>query len=149
MRIIAIGILALAIASGVANAQTAGEQARVIGDFEQRVIAYVDGMTPAPTIFTLPVAMVFRQVIARTLAERHGIAVINGVGTYTHATALERFPANNFSVFPRVLHDALPPLPAPLEYRLLGHDLVIRDKETDIVVGVLRNAVGPSLTVIR
>ena len=40
-------------------------------------------------------------------------------------------------------------LPAPLEYRLIGHDLVIRDKEADIIVGVLPNAVGPALTVIR
>jgi hypothetical protein len=48
-----------------------------------------------------------------------------------------------------VLKDALPPLPTPLEYRLIGHDLVIRDTEANVVVGVLRDAVGSPLTVIR
>ena len=146
---IAIGTLALTLASGVANAQTAGEQARILRDFEHSVAAYVDGATPAPKIFTLPVAMVFRQLIARARADRGGVATINGVGSYAHATALERFPSNQLHAFPRVLADALPPLPAPLEYRLVGHDLVVRDQEADLVVCVLRNAVGPALTAIR
>ena len=146
---IAIVLLALTLASGVATAQTAGEQARIIRDFEQSVGAYVDGTTPAPKIFTLPVAMVFRQLIARTLAERDGVAVINGVDAHTHAAVLEQFPLEQLHDFPRVLQDALPPLPARLDYRLIGHDLVVRDKEADLVVGVMRNAVGPALTVIR
>ena len=146
MRIIAIGILALAIASGVAHAQTAGEQARIVGDFERSVAAYIDGATPAPAIFTLPVAMVFRQLIARALAERDGVAVINGVGAHPHTMILERFPSHELHEFPRVLQDALPPLPAALDYRLVGHDLVVRDKEAGVIVGVLRNAVGPALT---
>lgn len=146
---IAIGLLALALASGVANAQTAGEQARILRDFEYRVGAYVDGVTPAPKIFTLPVAMVFRQLIARALAERDGVAVINGADPHTHAAVLEPFPSNQLHDFPRVLQDALPRLPARLDYRLVGHDLVVRDTEADLVVGVMRNAVGPALTVIR
>ena len=176
MRTIAIGLLALALAHGVASAQTADEKARIIRDFEQRVADYtqqlkrpdlfpgaINAATPAPRIFTLPVAMVFRQEIARALAERDGVAdagvptmrtlhrgvAINGVGAFAHPAALEPFPSTALHEFPRVLHDALPPLPTPLEYRLLGHDLVVRDKEADIIVGVLRDAVGSSLTVIR
>lgn len=146
---IAIGVLGLTLVTGVANAQTPGEQARILRDFEHRVAAYVDGATPAPKIFTLPVAMVFRQLIAHALAERDGLAAINGVGAYAHANAMERFPSNQLHEFPRVLVDALPPLPAPLEYRLIGHDLVVRDQEADLVVGVVVNAVGPALAVIR
>jgi hypothetical protein len=144
MRTIAIGLLALALTGGVASAQTADEKARIIRDFEQSVVDYttrhkcldlfpeaVNATTPAPRIFTLPVAVVFRQEIARALAERDGIVAING------------------DAFPRVLQDALPPLPAPLEYRLIGHDLIVRDKEADFTVGVLREAVGSSLTVTR
>jgi hypothetical protein len=149
MRTIAIGLLAVALASGTATAQTAGEQARIIGEFEHSVAAYVDGETAAPKIFTLPVAMVFRQVIARALAERDGVAAINGVGAYAHVRAMDAFPSNQLHEFPRVLSDALPPLPPPLEYRLVGHDLVVRDKEANVVVGMMREAVGPALTVIR
>ena len=109
----------------------------------------INAATPAPRIFTLPVAMVFRQLIARTLAARDGVSVVNGVGAYVHATALEPFPSNQLHDFPRVLNDALPTLPTSLEYRLVGHDLVIRDPEADIIVGLLPNAVGPALTVIR
>jgi hypothetical protein len=162
MKTIAIGLLALALASGVATAQTAGEQARIIRDFEQRVADYTQrhrcldmlpeaavAMSPDPKIFTLPVAMVFRQLIARAVAERDGVAAINGVGAAAHVKAMQRFPSGELHEFPRLLQDALPPLPATLEYRLLGHDLIVRDKEADIVVGMMREAVGPALTVIR
>jgi hypothetical protein len=43
----------------------------------------------------------------------------------------------------------LPLLPEPLEYRLVGHDLVVRDRESNRVVGVLREAVGTAYTVVR
>ena len=146
---IAIGTLALTLASGIATAQTAGERARILRDFEHSVAAYVDGATPAPKIFTLPVAMVFRQLIARALVKLDGVTAINGVGPYGHPATLERFAPNQLHDFPRVLSEALPLLPRPLEYRLVGHDLVVRDQEADLVVGVLRNATGPALTAIR
>ena len=162
MRTIAIGLLALALAHGSAAAQTAGEQAQILRDFQESVAEYtqrdrcldtfpeaVNAVTPAPRIFTPPVAMVFRQMIARTLAERDGVAAINGVGPYAHPRVLNSFPSDQLHEFPRALHDALPPLPAALEYRLIGHDLVIRDKDVDIVVDMVRHAVGPAHTVIR
>jgi hypothetical protein len=162
MRTIAIGLLALVLGQGGASAQTADERARILRDFEQRVVDYTErhkcfdmfpealnAATPAPQIFTRPVAMVFRQEIARALAERDGVAAINGAGAFPHPTVLEPFPSIWLYEFPRVFQDALPPLPTPLEYRLIGHDLVVRDKEADIIVGVLRDAVGSRLTVIR
>ena len=158
MRTIAIGLLMIAFASGAATAQTAGEQAQIVRDFEQSLADYtqrhacldaIHVTAPAPKIFTLPVAMVFRQRIARALAAGDGVAAINGPGAYPHAHALKPFPANYLYDFPPVLADALPQLPPPLEYRLVGVDLVIRDKDGDIVIGVLRNAVGPALGFIR
>jgi hypothetical protein len=137
MRTIAIGFVALVIAHGGASAQTADERARILRDFDRRVADYTQqhddclafpearsAATPAPRIFTLPVAMVFRQLIADATPERNGADLMK-------------------------LREALPPLPPPLEYRLIGHDLVIRDQEADIVVAVLREAVGRPLAAIR
>ena len=162
MRTIAIGFIALALAHGASSAQTADERARIVRDFQQRVADYTQHPTcldllpeapnaapPAPRIFTLPVAMVFRQLIAEALMERDGVAVINGVGVFPHLMVMEPFPSRELYEFPRVLKDALPPLPTPLEYRLIGHDLVVRDTEADVVVGVLRDALGSPRTVIR
>ena len=141
MKPIATGILIVLLAQGGLAAQTAGEQAQIVRDFQQRVSDYAQGYdclapfpeavtaaTPAPQIFTLPVAMVFRQMIAHALAE--------------HPPVLQPLPATGLDDFPSVLAEALPLLPEPLEYRLIGHDLVVRDRESQRVVGVLREAVG-------
>ena len=159
---IAIGVVALTLVHSGAAAQTAAERAQILRDFQVSVADYnsrhrcldmfpeaINAATPAPKIFTLPVAMVFRQIIAKALVERDGVATLSGVSNVPHPVVLEPFPSTWLQEFPRVLQDALPPLPAPLEYRLIGHDLVIRDQEADVIVGVLREAVGPALTVIR
>ncbi len=112
MKTIAIGVLTLALAHGAA-AQTAGEQARILRDFQQSVADYtqrhrcldmfpgaINAATPAPRMFTLPVAMVFRQLIAKSLAERDGVAAINGVGGHMHAAVLGPFPSNWLDDFP-------------------------------------------------
>ena len=162
MKTIAIGILIVALTPTGSAAQTAAERERILREFQQSVADYtqqhrcldlhpqtITGAVPAPRIFTLPVAMVFRQTIAKTLAERAGVAAVSGVAEYTHATAPGPFHAHLLVAFPPALQNALPALPARLEYRLIGHDLVIRDKDADLVVDVLRDAVGPALTVIR
>jgi hypothetical protein len=97
----------------------------------------ITAATPAPLIFTLPVAMVFRQLIAKELAvaDRPGIG---GVGTTHHAVVLQPFPANELYDFPK--------MPAPLEYRLIGNDLVIRDAGADVIIAALRDALGTVLT---
>lgn len=165
LKTIAIGLLVLALAHGGAAAQTAGEHARILRDFQQNVADYtqrhqcldlfpeaINAATPAPRIFTLPVAMVFRQMIGKALAEHDGTAVINGFSAgaaFVPLAVLQPFPATMMADFPRVLADALPLLPEPLEYRLIGHDLVVRDREKDLVVGVLREAVSTALTLRR
>jgi hypothetical protein len=70
MKAIAIGMLGVALTGAAANAQTAVEQARILREFERSVVEYsqyqecfaifpeaLNAATPAPKIFTLPVAM--------------------------------------------------------------------------------------------
>jgi hypothetical protein len=162
-KAIAIGMLGLALAANRAAAQTAVERAQVLRDFEQSVVDYTErhhcldmfpsalnAATPAPKIFTLPVAMVFRQLIAQALAghDREGMA-IGGVTAMHTAVVLQPFPTSELVEFPAVLRDALPALPGALEYRMVGNDLVIRDSAADLIVGVLRDAVGNQTTVRR
>jgi len=152
-KAIAIGILGLALVANRAAAQTAGEQAQILRDFQRSVVDYTQrdtcllfpeastAATPAPKVFTLPVAMVFRQVIARALATPDG-AAIGGIATTHRAVVMSPFTASELYDFPRRLGEVLPLLPAPLEYRLIDSDLVIRDAETDVIVAVLRDAIG-------
>ena len=155
---IAIGLMGLALASTGAAAQTTEEQVRILRDFEQRVVDYtqrhhclamdpeaLNAATPAPTIFTLPVAMVFRQLIGRALAAPDGTA-IGGTHATHRAVVLQPFPASELYDFPKRLSEALPVLPAPLEYRLIDRDLVIRDADGDVIVAVLRDALGTVTT---
>jgi hypothetical protein len=159
---IAIGMLGLVLFSTKAAAQTAAEQAQILRDFDHSVVLYaqrhqcltmfpeaINAATPAPKIFTLPVAMVFRQMIARSLVGHAGEPAIFGVGIAHRAAALEPFPSTDLFDFPQRLADTLPPLPAPLEYRLIFNDLVIRDADADLIVAVLRDAVGSFATTTR
>jgi hypothetical protein len=156
-KTIAIGILGFVPLSTGTAAQTAVERERILRDFERSLVEYtqqhtcllfpvaVTAATPAPKIFTPPVAMVFRQTIARALAA-HGGPAINGVGGTHRAIVLQPFPATELTSFPAVLSDALPALPAPLEYRLIDNDLVIRDADADLIIAVLRQALGTYTT---
>jgi len=160
-RTFAIAIVGLALCATPAAAQTVMEEAHILRDFERNVVEYtqrykcldmsheaLSAAAPAPRMFTLPVAMVFRQRIARALAAPHGGEAIAGPGARTvhHPVVLQPFPGNELYDFPKVLRDALPPVPAPLEYRLIDHDLVIRDTGADVIVAVLRDALGPFTT---
>jgi hypothetical protein len=167
MRIIAIGLLAVVFAHAQASAQTADETARILRDFQQRVADYTqqhkcldmfpeavnaarpDRSRAEAEIFTPPVAVVFRQLIARALAAPNGAAAMSGVGAFPHPAALEPFPPSELYDFPQLLEQALPPLPTPLEYRVVGHDLVVRDAEVNVIVGVVRDAVGNPRVVVR
>src|SRR5687768_830847 len=86
MRTIAIGFVIVALTHTGAAAQTAAEQAKILGDFQMSVVDYtqrhrclemfpeaLNAATPAPRVFTPPVAMVFRQIIARALAVPSGM----------------------------------------------------------------------------
>ena len=156
-KAIAIGMLGLALAANNAAAQTAAEQAQILRDFQRSVVDYTQRDTclpfpeatsagaPAPRIFTLPVAMVFRQLIAQALTAPSG-AAIGAPATPHRAVAMEPFPANELFDFPKPLAEVLPLLPVPLEYRLIDHELVIRDADVDVIVAVLRDAIGAMTT---
>jgi hypothetical protein len=162
MRTIAIGILGIVLVHGVATAQTPGEQAIVIRDFYWNIADYnthrlcdpahhATAASPAPRIFTLPVAMVFRQIITKALDEANPATAMGAAGHWTahHPVVLEPFPASELYDFPEGLARALPGLPDFLEYRLIGRDLVLRDVGADVIVGVLRDAIGGISTVRR
>jgi len=151
-KAIAIGMLGLALVANRAAAQTAGEQAQILRDFQRSVVDYTQRDTcllfpeastaaaPAPKVFTLPVAMVFRQVIARALATPDG-AAIGGIATTHRAVVMSPFPASELYDFPRRLGEVLPLLPAPLEYRIIGQHLLLLDMEADLVVDYILNAI--------
>jgi hypothetical protein len=160
MRAIAIGVFGLLLVSGVAAAQTPAERERILRGFQQNVANYagqttclelfpetVSAAAPTLRIFTPPVAMVFRQLIAGAL-DTVSPTAIGGVGApLHHARAMQPFPAAELTEFPPVVAKVLPPLPAGLEYRFLDNDLVLRDTGADVIVDVLRNAIG--VTTIR
>jgi len=160
MRAIAIGVFGLLLVSGVAAAQTPAERERILRGFQQNVADYaaqttclgvfpeaVNAAPPAVRIFTPPVAMVFRQLIAGAL-DMVSPTAIGGVGAPPHhARVMQPFPAAEVTEFPPVVAKVLPPLPAGLEYRLIDNDLVLRDTGANVIVDVLRNAVG--VTTIR
>ncbi|MDO8678201.1 MAG: hypothetical protein Q7R30_06510 [Acidobacteriota bacterium] len=162
MRIIAIGLLGIVLSGGVAAAQTVEERARVLRDFDRNIANYAERyqcldpvhapvLEPSPRVFTLPVAMVFRQLIVEALQDRAPGTAMSGVANWPrrHPVVLEPFPADELLEFPEVMADALPVLPAPLEYRLIGRDLVVRDVQSDVIIGVLRDAVSAISTLRR
>lgn len=166
MRIIAIGLLGIVLAHGSAGAQTAQERAQIVGTFRDAVTAYVvEHQSPdlycgalastsaAPNIFTLPMAMVFRQMIAAALAEHAPATVMGRAGAALppeqHPAVSAPFPGTELHEFPALLARALPALPEPLEYRLIGNDLVLRSRSGDVIVAVLRDAVGHVTTLKR
>jgi hypothetical protein len=156
MRTLAIGIMGFLLASGTAAAQTAIERDRILREFRHSVTVYqaqhqcldllpeaLNASVPPPRIFTLPVAMVFRQIIAGAVASTDALATMRGASPPRHhVSVLEPLPATALDEFPQVLERALPPLPEGLEYRLIDHDLVVRDAGAGVIVAVLRDAVG-------
>lgn len=155
MKTIAAGVIGLLFTTGVAAAQTAAEREAILRDFQKRVAEYrtqhhcldmfpeaLSASTPAPQLFTPPVAMVIRQRIAYALATVDTPTAMRGSGVASHrARLLSPLPADAAEIAP-VVAKVLPPLPAGLEYRFVGNDLVLRDEAAGVVVGVLRNAVG-------
>ena len=149
---IAIGLLGFVLLAKGAAAQTAVEREQILREFDRSLVEYtrqhtlamttvgVTAATPAPKIFTLPVAVVFRQLIAHAVASQGG-PVIRGTSPLHRAAVMQPFPNNEFAPLPK-LGGVLPALPAPLEYRLVDNDLVIRDATTDVVIAVLREALS-------
>src|SRR4051812_19884779 len=105
------------------------------------------------TLFSPPVAAMFRQRINVALS---GLYVEHWLSDKTDQDdgdvvdppdvhANERFPEGVTHGFPTRLLWCLPPLPAPLEYRIVGRQLVVLDLDLNVVVDVLPHAFGAPL----
>jgi hypothetical protein len=98
-------------------------------------------------IFTPEVATLFRWMLADSIGERDGnsfLAELNGgepVPRGMHPTVNEPYSMMPLYRIPVDVRLGLPPIPAELDYRIAGHDLVLWDIYAGIVVDFVPNAV--------
>ena len=135
---------------GRAFAQTSAEQRAIPRRFERSVAEYAtqfewstEQQVPAvaPVVFSVRVDRV-------PAAHRDGVGRLAGPHNEL-AEPAARPPSGVYAPFPladsalpsQVVLDALPALPARLEYRLVAGDLVLRDTQLDTVVAVLHDAI--------
>jgi hypothetical protein len=94
-------------------------------------------------LFTPDVADLFRAYLAKGMAGRYmAIGPLDDEG-WPVAVVNEPFAEEASHAVPPFLRQELPPLPAGIEYRRLGADLVLWDVHADIVVDVLVDAFRP------
>jgi hypothetical protein len=97
-------------------------------------------------IFTLEVMALFRSRLADSLGEIDGetllIALNNGmpVPRGLHPTVNEPYTMSTLFRVPSDVRLGLPAIPAELDYRIAGHDLVLWDIYAGIVVDFMPNA---------
>jgi hypothetical protein len=98
-------------------------------------------------IFTPEVATLFRWMLADAIGELDGerfLAELNGgepVARGMHPTVNEPYTMLPLYRVPIDVRLGLPPIPADLDYRIAGHDLVLWDLYAGIVVDFVPNAV--------
>jgi len=102
---------------------------------------------PLGAIFTPPIAEEFRKLIRLSMqgsaasrvqqslnhAEPGSLPVLRVNSDYPQGFPLQSTPAS--------MLQNLPHLPPEVEYRVVGHDLVLRDVDANLIVDILRNAV--------
>jgi hypothetical protein len=152
MRTASIAVLVGVLATGQALAQTGPEQRAILRSFERAVATYAEQgectgpvhgtAAPGPVIFTVPVSMVFRQLIAKGLGDPG--APTMSAPRRPPDPRLELcapFPLADSRLLPDAVLDVLPALPPGVEYRFVGNDLVLRDLQLNVVVAVLHEAI--------
>jgi hypothetical protein len=158
---LSVAALCVAIVAGNASAQTAAEQRAILRDFERAVAAYVDNLAALecadvrplpnqPVIFTLPVSMVFRQLIATAFG--HSDSATMSAPKRLPEPLPQVYDAFSFeasSALPPSVAAVLPVLPLRLEYRFVRFDLVLRDVDCNLVVAVLRDAIRHTTTLTQ
>ena len=97
-------------------------------------------------IFTPGVATLFRTIIREEFAHRSRLALEDRdeaqdeLPNFT-PTVNQIYPTTYpLATFPPGVLSHLPPLPAPLEYRFVQRNLILRDIEANLIVDVLRTA---------
>ncbi len=104
-------------------------------------------------LFTMDVRRTFRKLIARSLTD-HQIAV-NDLLVRVHAETLpgefhlainQLFPWQLGAAMPPCVLAALPALPDPLQYRLVGRDLILIDVDAKLVIDILPEALPQPAT---
>ncbi len=96
-------------------------------------------------IFTPDVATLFRWMLADSIGERDGesfLTALNGgepVAPGMHPTVNEPYSMTPLLRLPQDVRFGLPPIPAELDYRIAGHDLVLWDIYAGIVVDFVPN----------
>src|SRR5437773_398303 len=98
-------------------------------------------------IFTPEVATLFRWTLADSIGERDGetfLTELNGgdaVPRGMHPTINEPYTMMPLMRIPQDVRLGLPPIPAVLDYRIAGHDLVLWDIYAGIIVDFVPNVV--------
>jgi hypothetical protein len=95
------------------------------------------------TIFSPDVVLAFRQRIVAALSPAERLLLAGGEDGFDAAPPAlvnEPLPAEWMAAAPPVVVFRLPELPAAIEYRFVGYDLVLWDTHADIVIDVLAEA---------
>ncbi len=124
--------------------------AEKIGDYQRQLALRIRAARVGArqgNIFTPEIAVEIRRLIGITMqgsgadrireslrhAEPAKLAVLRANGDYPDAVPLQSTP-------PSLLLN-LPPLPPEIDYRVVGHDLVLRDTEANLIVDYITNAI--------
>ena len=101
-------------------------------------------------LFTREVQVAFRAIIDRSIcaegltAEEVVRSIELQVMPGAAPPAVNRpFPWQLGAMMPSYLRADLPPLPLGIQYRIVGHDLLLIDMESTLVVDILREALVP------
>jgi len=101
-------------------------------------------------LFEPQAAAIFRTIIYNEFKHRSQLALKNRedsqdeLPNFTPMVNQIYPPSYPLATFPPSLLRQLPPLPAPLEYRLVQRNLIIRDGEANLILDVLPDA-APAL----
>ena len=151
MRALLLAVIGLMVFTSGAHAQSAAEQRVLTREFERRVFSSIEqfdcasaGAARPDVIFTLQIAMVFRQVLATAVGQPQSPTLAPRQPDLAGLAVCDPFPLADSSALPDDVAALLPLLPTSLEYRLVGRDLVLRHIPLNVVFGALRNAVSDS-----
>jgi hypothetical protein len=97
-------------------------------------------------VFTADIAHEFRVALNHQFQGKEGEKLLNRVASPNPASLElqinDRYPADQpRSSMPHRILRVLPRLPDHLEYRFVGRDLVLLDRNAGVVVGILRQAI--------